>query len=511
MARKHPIWDKSGESGFCVKGCISIQSPTPVDWNGTSFRQWVGVEGENTTRNYISILALGWSYILSARLLEMQGQGGAEIEYTQSMATGYKRDVGDSLAAAITVDIGDVDDHAARWWAAILAPGQGWKAIVSRSEDVVYLSPWSVCVEDGQRFDIAWGGTSSPSQDSGILFATRPGKPVLRRSRNNTDFSNPEPLRNRCHATVPYPPDRPRRRESGEARCSGLGPNKRGASLLYGLELQSKRDRIESLRGLLGAGDPMQPRQPLVTPCHERIADYRGSYHEILAIMCAIRRPKLSALWLGAVTSGLAPRILDFVKGGTPPLDPNAFAWTGCPQSFMDLAGSGPYFQTEDSGEKIRRADAWRLLFLPTVVEDDLHYENYPFTPSEPVGKTSAENCMARVRIHRSCSRHHLTYQHWAWHLGDGSTLVDQGLETVPAQHSFQEVTSGIETPASVFLPVVELPLDQEASRTASWEIFQWVTANGEGIPADELIYKDEWLYDETVSEVPSSPQEDST
>ena len=144
---------------------LGVQSPTPVNWNGTSFRQWVGIEGENTTRNYISILALGWSYILSVRLLEMQGQGGAEIAYTQSMATGYKGETRDKIAAGFTVNIGDVDEDAARWWAAILAPGQGWKAIISRNDDVVYLSPWSVCVENEQRFGVAWGGTSSPSQD----------------------------------------------------------------------------------------------------------------------------------------------------------------------------------------------------------------------------------------------------------------------------------------------------------------------------------------------------------
>ena len=67
-------------------------------------------------------------------------------------------------------------------------------------------------------------------------------------------------------------------------------------------------------------------------PIMEEIINFKGRYHEILAIMCALRRPKLSVLWLGAVISGLTPRILDFVKRGAPPLDPNAFAWTGCPQ-----------------------------------------------------------------------------------------------------------------------------------------------------------------------------------
>ncbi|KAL8894851.1 MAG: hypothetical protein Q9207_008392 [Kuettlingeria erythrocarpa] len=512
---------------------LGIQSPTPVDWNGTSFRQWVGIEGENTTRNYISILALGWSYILSVRLLETQGQGGAEIAYTQSIATGYKREAGDGIATGMTVDIGDVDEHAARWWAAILAPGQGWKAIFSRNDDVVYLSPWSVCVEDEQRFDIAWGGTSSPSQDSVV--------PTPPSSKNAFEllsrFCLLHDLGSQCFAalattltfptlnhygivaTLPFPTDMRGRDEDNPVKLTVPDLVRMSEGLPYYMALSCNHSVIvSSLCGVF-----WEPRIPcnLVSPwlhpvmnevpIMEEVINFKGRYHEILAIMCAIRRPKLSALWLGAVTSGLAPRILDFVKGGAPPLDPNAFAWTGCPQSFMDLAGSGPYFQTKASGEKIQRADAWRLLFLPTVVEDDLHYENYPLAPWEPVGKTSAENCMARIRIHRFCSRHHLTYQHWAWHLRDGSILVDQGLETVPAQHSSQEVTLGIEMPASAILPAAELSLDQKASRRASWEIFQWVTANGEGIPADELVYKDEWLRDETISEAPSSHQDDAT
>ncbi|KAL8935431.1 MAG: hypothetical protein Q9211_004706 [Gyalolechia sp. 1 TL-2023] len=493
---------------------LGIQSPTPVDWNGTSFRRWVGIQGENTTRNYISILALGWAYILSVRLLEMQGQGGAEIAYTRSMATGYMPEAGDRVATAITVDIGDVDDHAARWWAAILAPGKGWKAIVSRTEDVVYLSPWSVCVEDGQRFDIAWGGTSSPSQDS--VVSTPPS------SKNAFEllsrFCLLHDLGSQCFAalattltfptlnhygivaTLPFPTHLRGRDEENPVKLAAVDLVRISEGLPYYMALSCNQSVIvSSLCGVFWEpGIPCNLVSPWLhpvmneVPIIEEVINFEGRYHELLAIMCAIRRPKLSALWLGAVISGLAPRILDFVKGGTLPLDPNAFAWTGCPHSFMDLVGSGPYFQTKASGEKIRRADAWRLLFLPTVVGDDLHYENYPFSPWAPVGTTSAENCMARVRIHRFCSRHHLTYQHWAWHLGDGSTLVDQGLEMVPAQQSFQEATSRIETTPSIILPVVQLPLGQEASRTASWEIFQWVTTNGEEIPADELIYKDE-------------------
>lgn len=105
------------------------------------------------------------------------------------------------------------------------------------------------------------------------------------------------------------------------------------------------------------------------------------SYTEVLTVMCAMRCPDLAALWLGATLSGLSETIIQFLSDGTPPLDPNASAWTGCPQSFMDIPGSGSYVQSTASGEGISRADAWRLLYLPPAVDDDLSYNSSPFTP----------------------------------------------------------------------------------------------------------------------------------
>lgn len=64
---------------------------------------------------------------------------------------------------------------------------------------------------------------------------------------------------------------------------------------------------------------------------------------ELLALLGVIRRPSVSALWIGAVISGLGPKIIQKVRRGRAPLDSLAFPWTSCPQSFMDIAGSGPY------------------------------------------------------------------------------------------------------------------------------------------------------------------------
>ncbi len=508
---------------------LGVKSPTPLAWTGTSFYQWVGIEGENNSaRNFISILALGWSYILSARLLEMQGQGSAGIVYTQSTATGYNHDTGDRAAATITIDIGDVDEDAARWWAAILAPDQGWKAVVSQDDHEVYLSPWSVCVGDEQRIGLDWRTNPLLSQDSTVstppsskkAFELLTGFCLLHDLGSQffaalaTTLTFPTHNHYGTVAKLPFPTSMRGPGEHTPAKFTMPGSAKLGEELPYYMALSCNHSVIvSSLCGVFW--EPNVPcnlvspwLHPVMNevPIMEEIMSFKGRYEEILAIMCAIRRPRLSALWLGAVISGLAPTVLDFVRSGTPPLDPNAFAWTGCAQSFMDLAGSGPYSRTEASGEKLQKADAWRLLFLPTVVDDDLHYESYPFAPWKPIGTTSVQNSVARIRIHMSCSRHHLDYQHWTWQLGDGSTLDDEGLEMKPVQTFSQEVSPPNERTASAKCPTVALSLHQEASRKASWEIFQWVTANGEGVPGAEPIYKDEWLRDDAVSETSSSP-----
>jgi hypothetical protein len=86
-----------------------------------------------------------------------------------------------------------------------------------------------------------------------------------------------------------------------------------------------------------------------------------GRYAEVLAIICARRAPNIAFLSIAATISGLAPKIWDQVRSGQPPLERHAFAWTGVPQSFMDIAGKGRYSEVRFSKEYIRRSDCWRL------------------------------------------------------------------------------------------------------------------------------------------------------
>lgn len=50
-------------------------------------------------------------------------------------------------------------------------------------------------------------------------------------------------------------------------------------------------------------------------PEAKEIVGVPGFYYEILAVVCCLRRPRISALCLGVVVSGPTPTILHRVKG----------------------------------------------------------------------------------------------------------------------------------------------------------------------------------------------------
>lgn len=209
--------------------------------------------------------------------------------------------------------------------------------------------------------------------------------------------------------------------------------------------------------------------------------------HEILALIGAIRRPNIGALWMGAVAGGLAPKIIQKAMQGQPPVDALAFPWTGCLQSFMNTAGSGPY--THGNPEYISSSDVWRLLHLPQTEDDDLLFNRRPQAPQAPCGKSLPKDCALRVTSHLKCARHEYRYHHWNWDLEEGPTIQDQKFSTT-------DLSTVIEDPSDVIdirerRRVPERELDQEASEEATWYIFLWLSINGEGRPS-ETIYQDE-------------------
>ena len=379
-----------------------IGAPTKLILDGASFRAWPEFEGDDQP-NFLAILVLAWSYILSARLVELQGQDGSRISYTRSIAPLY---CGQESVSSFSVDLGNVDVRTVRWFTAILAPGSGFRVALLQEDSYGHHAPWeSSLVAPGFPFSIEYGDggkdldmscltplTSHEELQSLIALCNR-----YSISRHQLRAALATALLLPTHNYVSREPalPRPEKRNTGlsVAKLCDEDLDQLYSDLPYYITLSCACDVIiSSLCGVFW--DPRVPGN-LASPWLQPLWDLKemkgvqgtpGRYAEVLALICARRAPNIAFLSIAAAISGLASKIWDQVHSGQPPLEQHAYAWTGVPQSFMDVAGEGRYFEVCFSEEYTRRSDCWRLRKLPPIVDDDLHYGIGPFTPWEPAG-----------------------------------------------------------------------------------------------------------------------------
>ena len=204
------------------------------------------------------------------------------------------------------------------------------------------------------------------------------------------------PLHNLCGSTVQLP--RPRL----GAPCGPSAMVPKGSSqLLKDFENISKYMTMSSNPQFLSSalwGTFWEPDVDcnLVSPWCDGIIDilepFISNDIELLAHTLALRRPHLAPFWYGTLLFGqtkVTEHLIPFLKTQRAPTParpiPEVALWTGCPQSYMDLPGSGSYLR-EDS--TISRADVWRLRHECWEVESG----GFPFR-STPL-------LMASIRIH---------------------------------------------------------------------------------------------------------------
>jgi hypothetical protein len=102
--------------------------------------------------NYVPILVLAWAYILSARWAEsipgayVPDYGSHQVPL---IAAGNGPKGLEDDYNSVVVDVGDVDDAAARWWTAVLAADGGWDASIRSNTGVLLCSPWSDRTQPG--------------------------------------------------------------------------------------------------------------------------------------------------------------------------------------------------------------------------------------------------------------------------------------------------------------------------------------------------------------------------
>ncbi|KAJ6021497.1 hypothetical protein N7540_007001 [Penicillium herquei] len=514
---------------------LGLVEPVTVELDGDVFSSWPGTTEEAShDSNYLGVLTLGWCYILSAYLVELRGDD-ALMRYTPVKA-GYNDDSIQGSPGTNTIDIGKVDDDVARWWAAILGPGEGWQAFVARQPRDI-IAPWSTQrgSEISESFSIKCESNElnpnpSPLCSKGAFEALAE---FAHSYKLGSQFSIALataltiPIHGHHSSTARLPATKTMSGTKPASSVEAVPPFwlRLFDELPYYLTLSCSPDLMMSTfcGSLWEPGVPCNMVTPWLYPVLNEVLGglpiESGRDQEIIALMCAVRRPSISALWIGAVISGLGSKILRGVRGGSPPLDPNGFSWTGAPQSFMDIPGSGPYMCRNP--EYMQRQDIWRLLHLPTDEMDDLGFGHRPFTPWAPCGASLVKNCALRVNSHLTCRRHEYHYDHWNWELEDGTVIKDHGFITKHPTFKAEARCDLSTVVHSTKFQDKELDYNvQEASRRATWDIFHWFFINGEYLPVEE-IYHDTWIKeiwennsdlnpDEPLSEKPEIKKSDS-
>ncbi len=407
------------------------------------------------------------------------------------------------------MDIGCVDSKTVRWFAAILAPGIGFQIALDREQTHSRYGPWAYSLAmHVSRFSIK---CSEDYEDPKISDDT----PLTsyQALQSLIDFGNRYGVSNhQLHAALATAllfPTLNYLKVNPALPCLAASNPKGSLAKLGDGALGRLFDDLPCYITLSCGGDVIisslcgvfwNPHIPsnLVSPWLQPLLDLKetkncqsapGRYNEILAVISARRAPNIAYLSVGAAISGLTSKILEQVLTGQPPLERHAFAWTGVPQSFMDLAGEGEYCETHFSRAYIRRSDCWRLRKLPPTVEDDLHYGVGPFTPWAPPGYALWKNCPLRVQVHRNCERHALAYEGSTWCFSNGLVLEDDlGRDSVVPHISKDRLSE--DSNVSHDLQFLD---SEDTSIEATRASFRWVLDNGEGRPPEEA-YKDAWL-----------------
>ncbi|KAL9123813.1 MAG: hypothetical protein Q9217_006796 [Psora testacea] len=481
-----------------------IGAPTKVTLSGNSFRSWSEFKGDDQS-NLLAILVLVWSYILSARLMELQGQGESRLVYTQSRAPLYQAH---ESVSGFLLDVGDVATRELRWFTAILAPESGFRFSPLQQDAFSHHAPWETCVvAPSIPFSIRYGEgckdlglngqmplTSYEALQSLIALCNRH---AVSRSQLHAALATALllPTHNylQLDPALPHPEIRDTGFPAAKLRSEDL--DQLFEDLPRYITLSCASEVINSsLCGVFwNPHVPCNLASPWLQPMWDlqkikEVQSAPGRYAEVLALICARRAPNTAFLSIAAAISGLTPKILDQVSSGQPPLENHAYAWTGVPQSFMDIAGKGRYFEMRCSEAYIRRSDCWRLRRLPPTIDDDLHYSIGPFTPWEPAGWGLLRNCPLRVQAHINCDRHAMAYQGVTWYFCNGRKLEDDmGKDSIIPHVSPDSVVQG---EVSHDVPSLD---NEDTSLDATIASFRWVLDNGEGSPPEDA-YKDPWL-----------------
>lgn len=393
-----------------------------------SLFEWFGKDD-----SHLVVLIYAWAYALSARWAEIIPRASPP-EYTTSQAPWTAHPVSIEVAEnarPMLVELGNLTGEAARWWAAVLAPGEGWKAAIPH-ERWRLLSPWSVTKEFNNMNILLTGSlthTNSPlpapasfktalkyiehysalhcaSSQSRAALAAALLLPLAKLDNRKVLLHAPRGL---CRQSVDIGAPQASLFEEHYLRqfdrLLTLSANARGMKAILGSIFYESRVPANAcgawLQGTMAA---------LQSKGTENL--------HVLARMSFDRSPHISYLWLGGVITGAHRDFLRSTSGllGFNRIDLHEAAWTGTLLSFIQE----PVSQIHNDSSSISRADECRLMFWT----QEPPREFPPIYPYPPFGDTDISDTDLGVQLHARCPGSHSQSVHldarygWVYYCG---------------------------------------------------------------------------------------------
>ncbi|KAK2883365.1 hypothetical protein FQN49_000005 [Arthroderma sp. PD_2] len=418
---------------------IGVSQPSFCHLSDEFIPIWTGFNSSDAlpTGNYLCAFVLGWSYILSARLIELRTvEKEDKITYTTNQAVSgskYQTLPGNHCS----MHIGEVDQQELRWWSAILANGCGWRATLTRSNKE-FLPPWACHLSDKESSIILHHNPKPNStSNSPKPPSSAEAQSYLVRLATMYDASDQLlaaftaaltlPKNNRFGAPIILPMPQAMDK-SNIATNSVYGKNiPTSSELPHFMALSCIPSVISSC--LFGSfWEPIQCNlvsEWLHEPLQKILPSLISQKHYCTIVqMLATRRPNIAPLWLGSTITGLLPRILNVCTSFIPPICLEAAVWTQSPQSFMDPCFYRMPNIYRDFGLErvIPREDEFRLLYLTDIYSEK--YAALPLCPYSPFGAVKLRDTALEIRLHFSCG-HSLDYSHWVWQGSEENLRLD--------------------------------------------------------------------------------------
>ncbi|OAA65942.1 hypothetical protein SPI_02729 [Niveomyces insectorum RCEF 264] len=452
----------------------------------SNFATWDG-----TRHNGIALLVLGWAYVLTADLAERRGQ---ELEYLDQPRVDRG---GDPTLQLVRLDYATARERV--WWNRLL----GDLAYGVKGEQA---SPWTVQTENfGVFFADNNGNTATdspptppPSAREAAVFVSR--------------FCRSLGLGSQCTAALAVALTLPLRSSAKRSASVTIElpalclPEAVGPAGEFVIDDAAVAVQPPPEFALLGRFMALSIN-PLIfgpalwsafwapgVPCNYSAA-WTRAVHRILepilsagdlalfAKVMACISEDLAPLWLGMAlggSSGMANKVLTYLADVVPypAARPSmtAAAWTGVPNSFLDVHPPGPHVRPNGC---VSRAQVWRLRHdFHTVYEDGP--TNFPRMPPlgwPPFGTMREEDVELELRRHLRCN-HQWTYEGWTWRPG---TDVDKGLPDLSGARTKARSTVAIPRRArTVRIPHKHLKSIRTASKTVTEHIFWWANSQVE-------------------------------